>query len=75
VHIATPLEVCELRDRKGLYALARAGKMPNFTGIDDPYEAPEAPELRLDTSDTTPDQGLQQLLLKLESLGLIRPSR
>jgi sulfate adenylyltransferase len=49
--------------------------LPNFTGIDDPYEAPEAPELRLDTSDVTPEQGMQQLLLKLESLGLIRPQR
>jgi sulfate adenylyltransferase len=75
VHVATPLEICEIRDRKGLYAMARAGKLPNFTGIDDPYEAPEAPELRLDTSDVTPEQGMQQLLLKLESLGLIRPQR
>jgi sulfate adenylyltransferase len=74
VHVATPLQVCELRDRKGLYALARAGKIPHFTGIDDPYEAPETPELRLDTSEMSPEQGLQQLLLKLESLGLIRPS-
>jgi len=74
VHVATPLEVCELRDRKGLYALARAGKITQFTGIDDPYEAPDSPELRLDTSEMSPEQGLQQLILKLESLGLIRPS-
>jgi len=74
VHVATPIEVCELRDRKGLYALARAGKIAHFTGIDDPYEAPETPELRLDTSVMSPEQGLQHLLLKLESLGLVRPS-
>ena len=47
VHVATPLEVCEQRDPKGLYARARAGLVPGMTGIDDPYEAPEAPELRL----------------------------
>src|SRR5690606_11242960 len=49
VHVATPLEVCEERDRKGLYAKARAGVIKEFTGISDPYEAPEAPELRIDT--------------------------
>jgi len=50
IHVATPLEVCEARDRKGLYAAARAGKIKGFTGIDDPYETPAAPELRIDTS-------------------------
>ena len=72
-HVATPLEVCEQRDRKGLYALARAGKLKEFTGISDPYEAPETPELRIDTSDTSPDEAVQRIVLKLESLGLIRP--
>ena len=72
-HIATPLEVCEQRDRKGLYALARAGKLKEFTGISDPYEAPETPELRIDTSDIGPDEAVQRIVLKLESLGLIRP--
>lgn len=72
-HIATPLDVCEQRDRKGLYALARAGKLKEFTGISDPYEVPETPELRLDTSDLSPDEAVQQIVLKLESLGLIRP--
>ncbi len=52
VFVDTPLEVCEARDPKGLYAKARAGELPGFTGIDDPYEAPTAPELRL-----TPDDG------------------
>ncbi len=50
VHISTPLEVCEARDVKGLYARARAGEIPNFTGISSPYETPEHPELELDTS-------------------------
>ena len=71
VHVATPLEVCEQRDRKGLYAKARAGLIKQFTGIDDPYEAPEAPELRLDTTDCTPDEAAQQVILKLEELGYI----
>lgn len=52
VHIDTPIELCEQRDPKGLYKLARAGELTGFTGIDDPYEAPEAPEMRL-----TPDDG------------------
>ncbi|MBN8481955.1 MAG: bifunctional sulfate adenylyltransferase/adenylylsulfate kinase [Xanthomonadales bacterium] len=75
VHVSTPLEVCEGRDRKGLYALARAGKIKEFTGISDPYEVPEAPDLRIDTSDIAPDQAVQQIVLKLEALGLIRPTR
>ncbi|MCS4505716.1 bifunctional sulfate adenylyltransferase/adenylylsulfate kinase [Arhodomonas aquaeolei] len=71
VHVATPLEVCEARDRKGLYAKARAGIIKNFTGIDDPYEAPESPELVLDTTDSTPDEAAQEVILKLEQLGYI----
>jgi sulfate adenylyltransferase len=73
IHVATPLDVCEARDRKGLYALARAGKIKEFTGISDPYEAPQAPELRVDTSICTPEEAVQLVLLKLEGLGLIRP--
>jgi sulfate adenylyltransferase len=72
VHVSTPIETCESRDRKGLYALARAGKIKEFTGISDPYEIPENPELRIDTSDIRPEQAVQQIILKLESLGLIR---
>jgi sulfate adenylyltransferase len=53
IHVSTPLEVCEARDRKGLYAAARAGKIKGFTGIDDPYETPASPELRVDTSQRT----------------------
>ena len=50
VHVSTPLEVCEARDRKGLYAQARAGMLPEFTGISDPYEEPADADLRVDTS-------------------------
>ncbi len=72
VHVATPLAECERRDRKGLYAKARAGLLKQFTGIDDPYEEPETPEFRLNTTDTTPDECAHQLLLMLEKAGLIR---
>ena len=71
-HVATPLETCEARDRKGLYAKARAGILKEFTGISDPYEAPEHAELTLDTRDCTPGEAAQTVLLKLESLGYIR---
>jgi sulfate adenylyltransferase len=50
VHVSTPLEVCEARDRKGLYAKARAGEIPEFTGISSPYEPPDDADLRIDTS-------------------------
>jgi sulfate adenylyltransferase len=72
VHVATPLEVCEGRDRKGLYAKARAGLIKEFTGISDPYEEPENPELRIDTQDITPDHAAHLILVKLESLGFIK---
>ena len=71
IHIATSLEECEKRDRKGLYQMARAGKIKEFTGISDPYEAPEAPELRIDTVGVDVDYCAQQVILKLEQLGLI----
>ncbi len=71
VHVATSLEECERRDRKGLYRLAREGKIKEFTGISDPYEAPEKPELKLDTESVDPDHCAHQVILKLESLGLI----
>jgi sulfate adenylyltransferase len=72
VHVATTLETCEARDRKGLYAKARAGIIKEFTGISDPYEAPEKPELVLQTEELTPDLAAQRVLLVLESLGFIR---
>jgi sulfate adenylyltransferase len=71
-YVATPLEVCEARDRKGLYAKARAGLLKGFTGISDPYEAPEEPEIRIDTAELTPDLAAHRILVKLESLGFIR---
>lgn len=71
VYVATPLKVCEQRDRKGLYAKARAGLIKGFTGIDDPYEAPENPEVLVDTTQVTADQAAQQILLQLEKEGYI----
>ena len=71
IHVATSLEECERRDRKGLYKLAREGKIKKFTGISDPYEEPKMPELRIETEDTEVDYCAQQVLLKLESMGLI----
>lgn len=72
VHVATSIEECERRDRKGLYKLAREGKIKEFTGISDPYEAPETPELRLDTESVDVDHCAHQVILKLERMGLIR---
>ena len=72
VHVATPLEVCESRDRKGLYAKARAGLIKGFTGIDDPYEDPDDPEMRIDTMNLTPDLAAHRIVIKLESMGFIR---
>jgi len=71
VHVATSIDECERRDRKGLYKLARAGKIKEFTGISDPYDVPEKPELRLETEHVEVDNCAHQVLLKLESMGLI----
>ena len=71
VHVATSIEECERRDRKGLYKLAREGKIKEFTGISDPYEAPVKAELVVDTEGTDVDYCAQQVLLKLEQMGLI----
>jgi sulfate adenylyltransferase len=65
IYVATPLEVCEARDRKGLYAKARQGLIPEFTGISDPYEVPEAPEMRIDTSLMGPMEAVQEIYLYL----------
>lgn len=72
VYVATSLEICEGRDRKGLYAKARAGIIKEFTGISDPYEIPEKPEMVLDTSESIPDEAAQRIILKLEGLGFIK---
>jgi sulfate adenylyltransferase len=72
VHVATPLSVCEKRDRKGLYAKARAGIIKQFTGISDPYEVPEDAEIALDTTDKTPEEAAQEVILFLEKVGYIK---
>ena len=71
VHVATPLEVCEKRDRKGMYAKARAGIIKEFTGISDPYEEPENAALTIDTTDKSPEEAAQEIILHLKSLGFI----
>jgi sulfate adenylyltransferase len=71
VHVATPLEVCERRDRKGLYAKARAGIVKEFTGISDPYEVPEDAGMAIDTSDRSAEECVQAVLLHLEKEGYI----
>jgi sulfate adenylyltransferase len=75
VHVATPLEVCEERDRKGLYAKARAGLIKEFTGISDPYEEPGDAELVIDTEELTPDEAANQIVLYLERVGYLTGSR
>ncbi len=71
VHVATSVEECERRDRKGLYKLAREGKIKEFTGISDPYEIPKNAELVVDTINVAPDDCAHDVMLKLESMGLI----
>ena len=71
VYVSTPLEVCESRDRKGLYAKARAGKVKGVTGITDPYIPPSNPELTIDTSTVTPMEAVQEILLYLQKQGYI----
>ena len=74
VHVATPLEVCEQRDRKGLYAKARQGLIPEFTGISDPYEEPLDAELAIDTTALLPEEAAQEIILYLERQGYIGPN-
>ena len=73
VHVDTPLEVCEQRDRKGLYAKARAGIIKEFTGISDPYEAPVDADVTIDTTALTPEEAAQQIVLHLERDGYVGP--
>jgi bifunctional enzyme CysN/CysC len=73
VHVDTPLEVAEARDPKGLYRKARGGELKNFTGIDAPYEAPQSPELRLNTVDCTADEAAERVLALLEARGILAP--
>jgi adenylylsulfate kinase len=71
VFVNTPIATCETRDPKGLYKKARAGQLKNFTGIDDPYEAPEKPELTIDATGTSPQEAAVLLLQYLEQRGVI----
>ena len=73
IHVSTPLGVCEARDRKGLYAKARKGIIPEFTGISDPYEVPEEPEITIDTTHLTPMQAAQEIFLYLFAKGYLDP--
>lgn len=73
VHVATPLEVCEKRDRKGMYAKARAGLVESFTGISDPYEEPQDAELVVDTTELTLEAAAQEIIRYLERQGFIGP--
>ncbi len=66
IHVSTPLNVCEGRDPKGLYKKARKGEIKNFTGIDDPYEAPLQPDITLDTSTLSLQDCVQTILAKLQ---------
>jgi adenylyl-sulfate kinase len=70
IHVATSLEECESRDVKGLYARARAGEIPEFTGVSDPYEAPLSPEITLETAGHTPEQSAAEVIGWLEAHGL-----
>lgn len=72
VFVDAPLDVCESRDPKGLYKKARAGEIKGFTGIDDPYEPPERPELRLDSDGQTPEAVADQVVAYLRSKGKIK---
>ncbi|MGC9963514.1 MAG: adenylyl-sulfate kinase, partial [Acidimicrobiales bacterium] len=71
VYVATPLEVCERRDPKGLYARARRGEVARFTGISAPYEVPDDAELEIQTSDRTPAQSARQVFERLVANNLV----
>ena len=71
VHVATPIDVCEGRDRKGLYAKARAGVLKEFTGISDPYEEPTDADVVIDTTTTSAEEAAQQVILHLEREGYV----
>jgi adenylylsulfate kinase len=73
VFVDTPLEVCEARDVKGLYKKARSGEIPVFTGVSDPYEAPESPEMTIKTEGHTPEESAQEIVGYLAERDLIPP--
>jgi sulfate adenylyltransferase len=72
IFVDTPLDVCEARDAKGMYAAARRGAIKNFTGIDDPYEAPASPELTLETTQATPEENARKVIEVLRGRGFVR---
>jgi sulfate adenylyltransferase len=72
VYVNTPLEVCEKRDTKGLYARARQGELTGITGIDDPYEVPVAPEIVLDTVECSSEENARKVVMFLEKLGFLK---
>ena len=73
IYVNCPLDVCEKRDVKGLYARARAGEIAHFTGIDDPYEPPEAPEVVVNTDRETVEESVRKVMDCLRSLGYLSP--
>ena len=74
VFVDTPIELCEQRDVKGLYARARRGEIKGFTGIDDPYEAPLNAEITLETATVTPEENARRIIALLESRGYLLPA-
>jgi adenylylsulfate kinase len=74
VFVDTPLDVCEARDVKGLYSRARAGGIPEFTGVSDPYEPPLTPEVRVETHDRDPASSAAEVIAYLEDVGLAGPA-
>jgi sulfate adenylyltransferase len=72
VFVDTPIEVCEERDVKGMYAKARRGEIKNFTGIDDPYERPENPEISIDTTSHSPEENARRVIEYLVEQGFVR---
>ena len=71
IHVETSVEECARRDVNGLYAKAYAGEIRGFTGVDDPYEAPSAPEIVVDTEGIEPEESAAFVIAKLEELGLV----
>jgi sulfate adenylyltransferase len=71
--VDTPIEVCEQRDVKGMYARARRGQIKGFTGVDDPYEEPRNPEIHLTTVETTPEDNARKIIAYLEAQGYVLP--
>jgi sulfate adenylyltransferase len=71
IHVTTPVEVCESRDHKGLYAKARKGLIKEFTGVSDPYEKPDNPEIRIDTTTISPKEAARQIFLYLSQHGIM----